>query len=98
MRTDVGWLTRRFFPFSFLTTVNHLPSTRNPLTKAQVATFDKMTSGTLSSLFVLLLSCTPTYGQSQDTQAVQFNQVLNVNGDVSCQVPISWYLSANVVR
>ncbi|KAH7085623.1 hypothetical protein BKA63DRAFT_21666 [Paraphoma chrysanthemicola] len=42
-----------------------------------------MTSGTLSSLFVLLISCSPVLGQSADTQQVQFNQVLNVNGDMA---------------
>jgi hypothetical protein len=32
-----------------------------------------------------LLSCTPALGQSADTQQVQFNQVLNINGDVSSE-------------
>lgn len=39
----------------------------------------KMTSGTVS-LFVLFLSCSSVFAE---TQQVQFNQVLNVNGDVS---------------
>jgi hypothetical protein len=39
----------------------------------------KMTSGTVSSLFLLALSCTTAFAQQQ----AQFNQVLNVNGDVS---------------
>jgi len=44
-----------------------------------------MASGTISLLALLFLSCTPALAQSQDTQQVQFNQVLNVNGDVSPQ-------------
>jgi hypothetical protein len=52
-----------------------------------------MSSGTISSLFVLLLSCSPVYAQTANTQQVQFNQVLNVNGDVSIL-----YLSANIDR
>ncbi|KAF2031856.1 hypothetical protein EK21DRAFT_62183 [Setomelanomma holmii] len=42
-----------------------------------------MTSGTLSSLFVLFLSCSMVLGQSANTQQVQFNQVLNINGDMN---------------
>ncbi|KAL5121157.1 hypothetical protein ACEQ8H_001009 [Pleosporales sp. CAS-2024a] len=43
-----------------------------------------MTSGTtLSSLFLLFLSCTPALTQSVATQQVSFNQVLNVNGDMT---------------
>ncbi|KAF7575329.1 hypothetical protein Ptr902_05688 [Pyrenophora tritici-repentis] len=41
-----------------------------------------MTSGTVSSLFVLFLSCTSVLGQTVNTQSVQYNQVLNVNGDM----------------
>ncbi|KAH5279897.1 hypothetical protein HBI70_080940 [Parastagonospora nodorum] len=41
-----------------------------------------MASSTLSSLFLILLSCTPAFGQSTDTQQVQYNQVLNLNGDM----------------
>lgn len=44
-----------------------------------------MTSGTVSSLFVLLLSCSPALAQQQ----AQFNQVLNINGDVSDSVLLS---------
>jgi hypothetical protein len=42
-----------------------------------------MTSGTVSSLVLLLLSCTQVLAQNANTQQVSFNQVLNVNGDVS---------------
>jgi hypothetical protein len=42
-----------------------------------------MTSGTMSSFVLFLVSCTSVMVQSQATQQVQFNQVLNVNGDVS---------------
>lgn len=42
-----------------------------------------MTSGTVSSLLVLFLSCTSVLAQTANTQSVQYNQVLNVNGDVS---------------
>jgi len=42
-----------------------------------------MTSGTVSSLVLLLLSCTQVFAQNANTQQVSFNQVLNVNGDVS---------------
>jgi hypothetical protein len=38
-----------------------------------------MTSGTVSSLFVLLLSCSSALAQQQ----AQFGQVLNIGGDVS---------------
>lgn len=38
-----------------------------------------MTSGTVSSIFLFLLSVVPVLAQQQ----VQYNQVLNVNGDVS---------------
>ncbi|CAE7176558.1 hypothetical protein P3342_008200 [Pyrenophora teres f. teres] len=41
-----------------------------------------MTSGTVSSLFVLFLGCTSVLGQTVNTQSVQYNQVLNVNGDM----------------
>lgn len=40
----------------------------------------KMTSSTVSSLLLVFLSCTQVFAQSQN---VQYNQVLNVNGDVS---------------
>ncbi|RMZ70532.1 paired amphipathic helix sin3a [Pyrenophora seminiperda CCB06] len=42
-----------------------------------------MTSGTVSSLFVLFLSCTNVLAQTVNTQSVQYNQVLNVNGDMA---------------
>ncbi|XP_014561802.1 hypothetical protein COCVIDRAFT_86070 [Bipolaris victoriae FI3] len=38
-----------------------------------------MTSGTVTSLFLVFLSCTQVFAQSQ---SVQYNQVLNVNGDM----------------
>ncbi|KAJ4291073.1 hypothetical protein N0V90_010271 [Kalmusia sp. IMI 367209] len=41
-----------------------------------------MTSGTVSSLFLLLLSCSPSLAQQQ----AQFNQVLNINGDDGSKV------------
>ncbi|KAH8643653.1 hypothetical protein IG631_01116 [Alternaria alternata] len=41
-----------------------------------------MTSGTVSSLVLLILSCTQVLAQNANTQQVSFNQVLNVNGDV----------------
>ncbi|KAG9192437.1 hypothetical protein G6011_11171 [Alternaria panax] len=41
-----------------------------------------MTSGTVSSLVLLLLSCTQVFAQNANTQQVTFNQVLNVNGDM----------------
>ncbi|CBX98197.1 hypothetical protein IAQ61_010296 [Plenodomus lingam] len=39
-----------------------------------------MTSGTVPALLVALLSCSLVFGQ---TQQVQFNQVLNINGDMA---------------
>ena len=51
----------------------------------------KMTSGTVSSLFLIFLSCTQVFAQTANTQNVQFNQVLNVNGDVS--IPLSYLRS-----
>lgn len=45
-----------------------------------------MMSGTVYSLLLLFLSYTPALAQ---TQQVQFNQVLNVNGDVSSVLHIS---------
>ncbi|RAR09564.1 hypothetical protein DDE82_001681 [Stemphylium lycopersici] len=41
-----------------------------------------MTSGTVSSLFLIFLSCAQVLAQTANTQNVQFNQVLNVNGDM----------------
>jgi hypothetical protein len=51
--------------------------------QAQVAfLIINMTSGTVSSLFVLFLSCTRVFAQTAQTQQVSYNQVLNVNGDM----------------
>ena len=44
-----------------------------------------MTSGTVSSLFFLLLSCSRALAQQQ----AQFNQVLNIDADVSTSLSLS---------
>ena len=54
-----------------------------------------MTSGTVRVLFGLLLSCSPALAQTQqnsnsNTQSVQYNQVLNINGDVNKHIPPSF--------
>ncbi|KAI4633395.1 uncharacterized protein J4E92_008551 [Alternaria infectoria] len=41
-----------------------------------------MTSGTVSSIVLLFLSCTQVFAQTGQTQQVSYNQVLNLNGDM----------------
>jgi hypothetical protein len=56
--------------------------------QAQVALITtNMTSGTVSSLVLLFLSCTQVFAQTGQTQQVSYNQVLNLNGDVSKPIP-----------
>jgi hypothetical protein len=51
-----------------------------------------MTSGTVSSFFLLALSCTSVFAQQQ----AQFNQVLNINGDVSIDFFMAKEISVNM--